>query len=227
MAFWLLISTILFGIMRKIALGLQFSDPQGTESIQRTMEGFVNDTDVAVNDGNSATHSTPNQLIQKLQTDAQHWERLLFISGGKLELNKCFFYLLIWKFSDDGTPSLMTKAQLPYKLMITQGNDNEPIEIDHKDCATAHRTLGVMKAPNLSQAGEATRLAQKYKDHAKAILSNSVSPTDSAIVYRAYHLTSIGFSLSTTYLQAKALQKFQGPAVSAFLATSGFNRNMK
>ena len=227
MAFWLLISTILFNIMSKIAHGLHFSDPQGNDSIQRTMEGFVDDTDVAVNDANSVTPATPTQLIQKLQTDAQHWERLLFISGGKLELNKCFFYLLIWKFNDDGMPSLMTKAQLPHKLMITQGNDNEPTEIDHKDCATAHRTLGVMKAPNLSQAGETKRLAKKCKDHAKAILSNSVSSTDSAIAYRVYHLTSIGYSLSTTYLHAKALQKIQGPAVSAFLATSGFNRNMK
>ena len=73
--------------MRKIAHGLQFSDPQGTDSIQRTMEGFVDDT----GDANSSTPATPNQLIQKLQTDAQHWERLLFISGGKLELNKCYF----------------------------------------------------------------------------------------------------------------------------------------
>ena len=85
----------------------------------------------------------------------------------------------------------MPKAQLPYKLMITQGNDNAPTKIDHKDCATAHRTLGVMKAPNLSQAGETTCLAKKCKDHAKAILSNSVSPTGSAIAYQVYHLTCI------------------------------------
>ena len=84
--------------------------------------------------------------------------------------------------------------------MITQGNDNEPTEIDHKDYATAHRTLGVTKASNLSQAGETKRLAKKCKDHAKAILSKSVSPTDSAIVYRVYHLTSIRYSLSITYL---------------------------
>ena len=81
------------------------------------MEGFVNDTDVAPNDPNR--QCSPEQLVQVLQTDAQHWERLLFISGGKLELNKCFFYTLMWQFSEDGTPSLTPKAQLPHPHMIT------------------------------------------------------------------------------------------------------------
>ena len=60
MAFWLLISTILLSIMRKIAHSLHFSDSQGTNTMQRTMEGFIDDTDVAINDANSATQpSTP------------------------------------------------------------------------------------------------------------------------------------------------------------------------
>jgi hypothetical protein len=80
MAFWLLISTILFGIMRKIAHGLKFTDPTRTDTLQRTMEGFVDDTDVAVNDAN--TPCTPERLVQVLQEDAQRWEHLSFISGG-------------------------------------------------------------------------------------------------------------------------------------------------
>jgi hypothetical protein len=57
MAFWLLISTTLFGIMEKIAHGLQFTDPQRLSSTQRTMEGFVDDADVAVNDANHPRHA--------------------------------------------------------------------------------------------------------------------------------------------------------------------------
>jgi hypothetical protein len=83
-----------------------------------------------------------------------------------------------------------------------------------------------MKAPNRSQNGEIHRLQTKCNAHAQAILSNSVTSSDSTIAYRVYHLTSIGYSLSTTYITNKALTKIQGRAVSAFLATSGFNRNM-
>jgi hypothetical protein len=227
MAFWLLISTTLFGIMEKIAHGLQFIDPQRISTMQRTKEGFVDHADAAINDAKSPTPHTPHHLLQVLQTDAQHWERLLFVSGGKLKLNKCFFCLMIWHFSDDGTPTLTPKAQLPHSLMIAQGNDTAPTEIAHKDCSTAHKTLRVMKAPNRSQAGEIARLHDKCKAHAKAMLSNSVSSTDSTVACRVCHLPSIACSLSTTCITAKCFSKIQGPAVSAFLATSGCNRNMK
>jgi hypothetical protein len=112
--FWLLTSIILFNIMEKIAHGITFTHPTGSETLQRTMEAFVDDTDVAVND--SEKPYSPGKLAAILQQDAQHWEKLLFTSGGKLELSKCFFYLMHWKFSSDGTPSLTRKSDLPDSL---------------------------------------------------------------------------------------------------------------
>jgi hypothetical protein len=50
MAVWLLISTTIFSIMNMIAHGLHYSDPQGIDTLTHTMEEFVDDTDVAVND---------------------------------------------------------------------------------------------------------------------------------------------------------------------------------
>jgi hypothetical protein len=87
--FWLLNSIIIFNVMAKIAHGLLFSDPAGIKTLKRTMEAFVDDTHVAVDD--SETPYTSSELAQVLQIDAQHWEKLLFTSGGKLELTKCFF----------------------------------------------------------------------------------------------------------------------------------------
>jgi hypothetical protein len=108
--FWLLTSIILFNIMAKISHGISFTDPQGVEQLQRTMEAFVDDTDVAVI--NSEQPYTSQQLVDILQIDAQHWEKLLFTSGGKLELSKCFFYIMHWKFSPEGIPSLTSKDEL-------------------------------------------------------------------------------------------------------------------
>jgi hypothetical protein len=187
------------------------------------MEGFVDDTDVAVND--ALTSYTAKELAAVLQIDAQHWEKLLFTSGGKLELNKCFFYILFWQFSSDGQPSLTKKAQLPYKLMLHQGNDRQPTEIGQKDCSEPHRTLGVMKSPDRSQQGEIQRLKKKCDAHAAAILSNSVTSADATLAYRVYHLTSVGYSLGTTYIQRDDFKKLQGKAISAFLAASGYNRH--
>jgi hypothetical protein len=221
--FWLLTSIILFNIMAKIAHGITFQDPAQKEQFKQTMEAFVDDTDVAVND--SERTYTTGELTQTLQTEAQHWEKLLSTSGGKLELTKCFFYLMYWKFSDDGIPTLTKKSQIPHKLMLYQGNETEPTEIDQKNCSEAHKTLGVMKAPDRSQTGEIQKLRSKCNAHATAILSNSVTHTEAALAYKVYHLTSVGYSLGTTYIQQKQFQSIQSKAVSAFLAASGYNRH--
>jgi hypothetical protein len=187
------------------------------------MEAFVDDTDVAVND--SEQPYTSQQLVEILQIDAQHWEKLLITSGGKLELSKCFFYIMHWKFTPEGTPSLTGKDELPHKLLLQQGNNRVPTEILQKDCDESHKTLGVMKAPNRSQAGEIARLHLKCNTHAKTILSNGVTQSDAPIAYRVYHLTSVGYSLGTTYIQKQQFETMQGRVVSAFLATSGYNRH--
>jgi hypothetical protein len=132
---------------------------------------------------------------------------------------------MYWQFSDDGIPSLIPKDSLPHKLMLHQGNAAQPTKIDHKYCSEAHKTLGVMKAPNHSQSSELKKIQKKCNAHAVAILTNSVSHTDAALAYRVYHLTSIGYSLGTTYITKQAFASIQGKAISAFLATSGYNRH--
>jgi hypothetical protein len=111
--------------------------------------------------------------------------------------------------------------------MLTQGNTLTPTEIDQKDCSTAHKTLGVTKTPNRSQTGEMARLTKKSNQHAAAIFSNSVTHSDSLTTYQVYHLTSICYSLSVTYYlpSKKQCHHIQGRAVSAFLATRGYNRH--
>jgi hypothetical protein len=144
---------------------------------------------------------------------------------GELELTKCFFYVLYLQFLEDGIPSPTPKSQLPHKLMITQGNDKTPTEIKQKYCSEAHKTLGIMKVPNRSQTGEILRLTQKCNQHVVSILGNCVTHSDSAIAYQVYHLTtSIGYSLGTTYISQTTCHKIQGRAVSASVATSGYNR---
>jgi hypothetical protein len=48
-------------------------------------------------------------------------------------------------------------------ITIQQSGDNEEVEITHKDCNTAHRTLGVMINPAGTQTAEAERLVEKGK----------------------------------------------------------------
>ena len=88
--------------------GLSFSDPYGTTKIQHIMTGFVDNTTHWVNDFERVmvgTYST-NDMYSDTQHTAQWWEQLLYATGGKLELSKCFYYPILWRHDEEGIPSL-------------------------------------------------------------------------------------------------------------------------
>ena len=50
------------------------------------------------------TDNDIKSLKEKLKQDGTWWAGLLAATGGKLELSKCFYYLLTWKYDKKGNP---------------------------------------------------------------------------------------------------------------------------
>ena len=87
-------------------------------------------------------------------------------------------------------------AQIPYRLMLTQGNDRQATEIEQKDCLDAHKTLGVMKAQNQFQAGEIARLTKKGINM-QPLFSAIPSPTPTPWKLVSQAVDHLGHSPST------------------------------
>jgi hypothetical protein len=104
-ALWLFISATLFDVHDKFAHGSTFQDPTGSISVHLKLSGFVDDTNATLNDWKPQDQMDLTSLLALLAHDAQLWNDLLFVSGGKLELSKCSFHVLQFKFSADGTPT--------------------------------------------------------------------------------------------------------------------------
>lgn len=85
--------------------GASFWDPTMSISHSSTSEGFVDDNSAYRNDflGSLMVPVVVLILMTMLQQQAQSWERLLFSSGGKLELDKCLFYILAYWFKSNGS----------------------------------------------------------------------------------------------------------------------------
>ena len=66
------------------------------EKLHSNIDGFVDDTSLFVN--LNKTQSRPQQLLESLESITQGWSDLLYASGGKLELPKCFYYAIKWEF---------------------------------------------------------------------------------------------------------------------------------
>ena len=88
------------------------------------MIGFVDDSNGQVNAFLQSPQPSPEELISKMQEDAQTWNDLLWSSGGALELTKCSYQILHWEFKADGSPKIVT-APIGEEVKVQNAGDEE------------------------------------------------------------------------------------------------------
>ena len=100
---WCFVSSKLFECYESKAHGMTFTSPDGTVQFSMAIVGFVDDTTCIT----SGDPSQPLQaMLQRMQDDAQLWNNLLWSSGGCLELPKCGYHTIYYRFHDSGIPYL-------------------------------------------------------------------------------------------------------------------------
>ena len=102
-AIWSIVSSPLFDYHQAQSHGAYFCTPDHKMSVSLSMMGFVYDNTGQVNDFVSNEQPHPDALREIMKHDAQLWSDLLWLSGGLLELNKCFFHQVHFDFQPDGT----------------------------------------------------------------------------------------------------------------------------
>jgi hypothetical protein len=77
-------------------LSKSFADPWGDIFEERNADSFVDDTLNGCNDAHLDMAMAFEELIAHAQACAQIWERILYSSGGALELKNCFWFMVYW-----------------------------------------------------------------------------------------------------------------------------------
>ena len=137
--------------MNQLATGLHFTCPRQDIHHQQTNDAFVDDVTGYTNqftDELQGMH-VENKVIHLMQQDATLWSRLLHISGGKLALQKCLYYIVAWKWNRKGATMKPPNTIQP-KIVLHNNNTVTPIQ--HLNPNQAHRTLGQYKAPDGNQS---------------------------------------------------------------------------
>jgi hypothetical protein len=98
------------------------------------------------------TQSLQRRLaIANLHKLAQRWERLLFSTGGAINLQKSFWILLTWQWKN-GEVKLNTPEQDPAQLHLTAGYNTVAEPIPRISPYDGFRTLGVFISPSSSMS---------------------------------------------------------------------------
>jgi hypothetical protein len=99
------------------------------------------------NDANLEKAMLFTELIAKGQECAQICERILYSSGGALELKKCFWYMVSWQWVNR-RPEMVPNIGCPGIIALTSGNIPNYTVITRLEVWEARRTLGVRPAPD-------------------------------------------------------------------------------
>jgi hypothetical protein len=85
-------------------------------------------------------------IISKMEQAAQWWEQLLSTTGGKLELSKCFFYLMYWTFDNEGVAHPIHPTELNRNITLIDSETKKNVTIKALATSESHKTLGVMES---------------------------------------------------------------------------------
>jgi hypothetical protein len=113
---------------------------------------------------------------------AQTAERALCVSGGKLELSKCFWYLIQWLWDSRNRPYMASSNKCSGRISMTQGiSTTTPITITRLEPSESHRTLGVYLNPLGSHETQMVELIKRTRSFSSAATHRSLNIPNKAL----------------------------------------------
>jgi hypothetical protein len=225
---WCFISSILFHCYESKAAPAQYCNPDGTNKQKWFMIGFVDDTNGQANQFlQSETKHTLQKVYNAAQTNATLWAQMLGVSGGSLELQKCSYHVINWKFSIQGAPVLAACASTFQALEVRDPLTNRDHSLSYIPPHKAHKTLGHYKEPAGTQVEQFRKLKDKSDSITTFLWSTPVTRSETALFYHACYIPAVCYPLTCSHFTFLQLSQIQQRAMSIILARSGFNRNTK
>ena len=163
-------------------------------------------------------------VIKNLHKLSQHWERLLFSTGGALNLQKSFWYLFSWHWTQ-GKPTSATVRSTPTTLCLTSGYNTTPEQLPRLDPSLSFKTLGVYISPSGSQQKQAEihhNYAQEYHDQ---LCTAVLYPSEAYLSDIAYLHPKLTHPLPCTTLTPEQCRHIQAPALAALLPKLHLNHH--
>jgi hypothetical protein len=221
---WLTLVVVLMNTLdRIIPERMHFNSPDSTMSHKRLIDAFVDDTSLGFTDPGLLTLET---MIAKLNNIAQTWERLLFCSGGALNLSKCSWYTMYWDWKH-GRPILRPIApEDPHLSLDTQGNTNDPTPIKRMPLNKASRILGVYLAPDGNFTEQLRILKTKADGFAIRLRSPKLTPRDIKTFHQTMYAPAMRYVLPCLAIDEEEMASVQTQVITSMLQKLGYSSKL-
>ena len=220
---WLTHSTVLFNILEEAGIIPHFHSVDGKLQCHSGGTGFVDDVSLIVQSKSNSTKIAP--LMKILTHNAQTWEQMLHVSGGKLELIKCFWCLILWKWIA-GQPTLVKKTKVPVKLKLiqTEHKKKRRMTIKRVEINEACKVLGVRISIDGRWNEEYCNWLAKGRAFANTVRTAKFKRVCGLRVFQFIWSAKVRYPMSIIGLTPKQCAKIESPVVSACLSAAGLCR---
>jgi hypothetical protein len=136
------------------------------------------------------------------------WKELLEASGGKLELTKCFYYILAWKFDAKGNPiptTITEQRERAAQISVPDMQTNDTIFITQKEITDVHKTLGCYKCKLRNELAEIQYLKTCSDELAHMIKNNGLTHKQATLAYNLVYISSLKYGLPSASLSYKQI----------------------
>jgi hypothetical protein len=197
---------------------------------------FVDDGMVGNNDAMEESPCPLPELIATAEQSAQSWERLLFASGGALELSKCFAYIIYWDLSPSKEHRMLEPAELP-NCSAEGDHFRGPIGLTYGDVSPARnlivtespqrgrRTLGARIAPSGNWNDEYNFRRQQGHELALRMAGSSLAKETARVGYKTMVCPAIEYPLTVTQFTQDQCDNITSPILRSSMSQMGYNRN--
>ena len=219
---------IMCKVYKKLIHGSKITSPDRRVEFEQWLSSFIDDNKMLLSFKQKDTYSN---IIKKCQQSLQLWETLLNLTGGAVELKKCFITVLQysenynWYHKTPGVPRLIRKQQEHTQCVITRDGEKGTI-IRQQDISEGVRLLGIKAAANGTYTQEYQVRLDKSRDLAGKL---QAAPLNTALSWQVYYCRwkpAITYCLPITTFSAKECKKIQSPFYTALLPKLGINRHM-
>jgi hypothetical protein len=149
--------------------------------------------------------------ITLMQATAQHWEQLLYSTGGSLQLAKCFWYGISWTFTPTGKPTMVHTTDDGPPIQLTSGSSlADPQTIQHLPMNQGQRTLGIRLSPDGNNTHEFQyQLQQQATQMKQKITLAPLGREHIGVSFQLIWRMMIQYPLSATCFTIKQCSKLQ------------------
>jgi hypothetical protein len=217
-AAWLSLVVLIMNTLDKVVKErVNFRSPDYLEHHTRLIDAFVDDTSLSFT---TEPDSDVSDMTTKLSTIASNWNRLLFFSGGSLNLKKCSYHLTMWEWKK-GRPCIRDLRPTDPTVCVTSIRNGVEEPIRYQPYSRASRILGVYLSPSGDFAHQVEILKQKADTYAARLGSPRISTQDVMTFLRTTYIPAMGYVLPSLAMDEEGLTSIQSSIMAVVLQKLG------